>query len=656
MIGDPALTFWRHYAEREGALTDDDGERILMVLPRSMQDRFGLSETIAATSDPGLAREEGALLLIPGHPVLDAAAGHVLEEGDSGQLWAGWPARPLPTGGQLLAAARERVGVDHGRIDAGGVPLPRYAPVLRVGVQVTYSLHDRFYEREEVWVDATAGLPLPDDAGRQLGALPQLQGKPPHPSLEPDLTAAVGAAHRLLEERAEVRLKVLAQQAVHIQEDEQALAENYYRTALESIAQRREAAPAERRPLLDAQAETTRAEWARRRHEIQQKFEARHELRPVRLHLWWIPAMTVPVVIRRGGRGFPFSLTWWLPTGGFAPVGCPSCGSGAPLVAARDRIVCRACLAPAPPPAAPVPRASPAGSRVPELAAAVPQPASQGPALVPEGGRPAADAEAPRPEVEDLLARALEMARQQAREYEKVRARVTRIGDVLGFTFWQAVVGRDSWPRKRASPDSPLRVLYHLYGAEGPLRAIGLPPGAVPVRSSSFTHDPAVGILHCTDGLILTRDAEYPFSLHWRTVGGKPAVEEVLPALGATSARIAMKRATVWAAASLYAGAPSPRAELDPVAAELWSSELPSSGLPVLVRCLAAWWRLQGARLPEVPAVTMAAAVAAVVGRRAGLTRTREGTAADYAADPREVAATARVLQSLLGLAPDRWW
>ncbi|MHB8555625.1 MAG: hypothetical protein ACYDCB_08240 [Candidatus Dormibacteria bacterium] len=656
MSGDPALTFWRHYAEREGALTDDDGERILMVLPRSMQERFGLSETIAATSDPGLAREEGALLLIPGHPVLDAAAGHVLEEGDSGQLWAGWPARSLPTAGQLLAAAREGVGVDHGRIDAGGVPMPRYAPVLRVGVQVTYSLHDRFYEREEAWVDAAAGLPLTDDAGRQLGALPQLQGKPPHPALEPGLTAAVGAAHRQLEERAEVRLKVLAQQAVHIQEDEQALAENYYRTALESIAQRRGAALPERRPLLDAQAETTRAEWARRKHEIQQKFEARHELRPVRLHLWWIPAMTVPVVIRRGGRGFPFSLTWWLPTGGFAPVRCPSCGSGAPLVAARDRLGCRACLAPAPLPAAPVPRASPAGSRAPKPAAAVPQPAAERPVRLPEDGRPAADAEAPTPDIEDLLARALETARQRAREYEKVRARVTRIGDTLGFTFWQAVVGHDSWPRKRASPDSPLRVLYHVYGAEGPLRAIGLPPGAVPVRSSSLTHDPAAGVLHCTDGLILTRDAEYPFSLHWRIVGGKPAVEEVLPALGATSARIAMKRATVWAAASLYGGAPSPRVELDPVAAALWSSELPISGLPVLVRCLAAWGRLQGARLPEVPAAIMAAALSAVVGRRAGLVRTKEGAAADYAADPGQVAATARVLQALLGLAPDRWW
>ncbi|MHB1501032.1 MAG: hypothetical protein ACYCYK_07680 [Candidatus Dormibacteria bacterium] len=655
MSDDPALRFWRHYAEREGALTEEDGGRTLMVLPRSMQQRFGLSETVAITADPALAREEGALLLIAGHPLLDAAAGQVLEEGDGGHLWLAWPSAPLPTAASLLGQARDGVGVDHGRIDQAGVPVPTYAPVLRVGVRATYSLHDRFHEQEEVWVDALSGLPMAPALGQQVAGLPALEGRPVHPALDPDLTRAVAGAHRRLEERTATRMAALARQVARFRDDEQALAEEYYKTALESIDQRRQGSSSDRQRLLEAQADATRQEWARRRQEIQQKFEPQMELSPVRLHLVWVPAMSVPAVVHRGQRAFPLTLIWWLPTGGFAPVGCPSCGSPAQLVAGRDRLVCRGCQprpesVPVPPPS----RLPPRGGKQPPAPTAAPPAPPPAPVL----RRSSQERGGLDPEALSLewLDEAFEVVRQQAMASAARRRRVIRIGDNLGFSFWQAVVDHDPWPRKRADPDSPLRVAYRLFGAEGPLRALGIPPGVTPDQSSSSTFDPGPGLLHCTDGLILTRAGEFPFSLHWRIVAGKPVVEEVLPVLGAVDARIPMNSVSPVAVRGLFGAAPSPHGELDPVAALLWTSELPRSGLPLVLRCLAAWGRAQRSPLPDAPPEHMAAALTAIVGRRAGLNLTRERAAAAYSVDPRQVAALARLLQPLLGLSVKQWW
>ncbi len=647
MISDPALRFWRHYAERQGALAEEEGAQTLMVLPASLQQRFGLNETIAITSDPALAREEGALLLIAGHPLLDEAAGEVLEEGDGGHLWLAWPSGPLPTAVSLREQARNAMGVDHGRIDLGGIPVPRYVPILRVGARATYSLHEQFHEQDEVWVDAVSGLPLPAPLLRRLIGLPTLEGRPPHLALEAELTKALEGAHHELVERTSRRTAELARQVMRFREDEQSLAEAYYKTALESIDQRRQGAAADRQRLLDAQAEATRAEWARRQQEIQQKFEPRWELSPFRLHLIWLPAMVLPVVIHRGQRSFPLPLVWWLQLDAFAPVACPSCGALAPLVAARDRLACRICRPNPEPAPAPTPKRA-SGSSKERPAAQEPEVAqpSPGPDRQLPGGLSG----------EGLLASALAELRRQAREEEVRRQRIIRIGDKLGFSFWQAVVANDPWPRKRAGQDTPLRVAYRLLGADAPLRVLGMPPGAVPYRSSSGTFDPEPGLSYCTDGLILTRAGDFPFSLHWRMVAGKPVVEEVLPVLGATDSRISMNSITAASARELFRAVPQLRADLDPVAELLWTLELPRSGLPLVLRCLASWSRLQGQSLPDAPSPVMAAALVAIVARRAGLNLTREGAASAYSADPQQVSALARLLRPLLGLSVQRWW
>jgi hypothetical protein len=638
---EPALRFWLRYVEREGALVDRAGDAPLVVLTPALQRRLELSETVAVTADPDVAREDGALLLAPGHPLLDAAASCVLDEGDAGTIRLEWPARPPLGGEQLLALARDRVGIDHGRIDLDGPPQARYAPVLRVGAQVTYVVNDHFHEREELWIDARSGLPLPAEVARQIELAPRAgaEARPDRPSLDVDLAAAVAAAHGLLDERAAARRSVLGRQSAAGLRDELAQAERFYDSSLESIPQRREAAPADRRRLYEDRADATRAERARRLDEIREKYAARCEIRPVRLHVVLLPALHLPLVVRRGARTFPFALTWWLTAARFADVRCPGCGALAQLVAAKDRLGCRSCVEvrapeplpepvrpePAPAPAQPAPRARPAPVPVP------PPPAERDPA---------------------------ELAAEWQRDYARLRGRVQRVGKDLGHRLWESVLNADAWPRKRADPHSPLRVVHRLYGAEGPLRAIGVPPGSRPDETSTVTGDPMPGLPHWTCGSVVAGGRPYQFSLAWRLEDGKPLLLEVVPFRSMQYGDLG----TAWmlpvqVAGLLYLRVPDPVIELDPVADLLWRKELAVQGLPVVARCLAAWWRVaDDPGLPAHPPETLAAALAASVGRRAGAGRTRPAAAATYGADPAGVGAAARRLQSLLGLSDSRWW
>jgi len=721
---EPAFRFWLRYAEREGALAEPRGDHALLVLPRAMQEHLGLPESIAATTDPEVARDEGALLLIPGHPVMDAAAGHVLEQGDAGTIWLDWPAKVPPTTEALLAQARDRIGVDHGRLDQVGAAVPRYAPVLRVGVQVTYTVHDPVHEREEVWVDARTGLPVRMELGRRLSEAHRLEGRPQHLAAEPDLARAVAAAHAGLEARVRLRLRQLARLAEAATADELALAESYYTGQLESIARRRETAPVERQRLLDAQDEVTRAERSRRLAAIREAAAPRFAIRPIRLHLLFVPALQLEVAVRRGDRRFPLALTWWLTPAEFSPLRCPACGSGSPLVAARDRLGCRTCVEPRtqpaaavgqeaapaepaapgtadPPPAQPVPppatepRRTDAIRRPASAAAPAPPPAADPatqltlalgavaapppPGPPPPGARPPARrAPAPtgrrlpptpergphHPETRaDRADRAPAAVRQvmdhlrQLHEAEVRQERASRVGHKLAGDFWAAVSRGDPAPRKRSDPGSPLRVLYRLYGGGGPLIGVGLPVGILPSEGGFVTLEAEPGYLQCTTGELLAGGVVYPFSLRWHLAAGRPAIDEVLPFEGAEDARLPRPDLGPRVAPQLFAGAPPPRIPLDPVADRLWQVELPRFGLPLVVRCLAAWGRLGGvAALPDQPAPVVAAALAALVARRAGLGRTRDAAAADHGADPAAVRAAAGALRDSLQLTDERGW
>ncbi len=213
---DPAVQFWLRYVEAEGGLHEDAGDQVLAMLPEELRTALDLPEEVAVTADPEVAREDGALLLLPGHPVLDQAAASVLEQGDGGSAWLPWPEAVLPAPAALLERARERFDVDHGRIDAGGHPARVYLPVLRVGALVSYTagLGGRFQEREEVWVDARSGLALGGSLVRTVAQAPLLEvPDASHRVLVPDLVKALAGAHASIEDRALARREALATQA-----------------------------------------------------------------------------------------------------------------------------------------------------------------------------------------------------------------------------------------------------------------------------------------------------------------------------------------------------------------------------------------------------------------------------------------------------------
>jgi hypothetical protein len=342
--GEAGLRFWLRYVESVDGLVEDMGDSTLVVLPPRQQAELELPEELMVTSDPDVAREDGATFVAAGHPVLAKAAATVLAEGDVGVLSVPAPASIPPDSQTLLAKAREQVPVDHGRIDLAGSVTRGIRPVLRVGALANYtvSAEDHFQERLECWVDVTTRLPLPDKVISRLVQLePVVAGGS---TAIPRLGAAVAEAHRLIEADAVRRQAVLSSQARDACEAERDRARVYYEEALASIERRLAFAPDDRRELLAARADSTRAEQARRLAEIEEKYQATHEIKPYRLHLVQVPILRCPVEVLRGSRRYPLVLEWLLPVSCFAGLRCPSCGEPAPLVAKKTMLGCQRCL------------------------------------------------------------------------------------------------------------------------------------------------------------------------------------------------------------------------------------------------------------------------------------------------------------------------
>jgi hypothetical protein len=321
-----------------------------VLLPPDLQSVLRLPEALAVTADPEVAYEQpGTVLLIAGHPALETSIARVLERGDVGHAYFPWPATPLPTSQTLLGQARETIDVDHGRIDLEGDAARVYVPILRLGVLATYTLDERFHEREEVWIEARDGVPFDDPAIRARFA--RLSPLLPSPegfgrTVGADLRWALSVGHEALLTRIVARAGELSRQARKALRSELARAEAYYESALETIARRIEGATPERQALLQAQSQTTQLEHTRRVREIERKFEPTYEVQPFRAHLVRVPALALQVTIRRGERAYPFELTWLLPTRGFAPFRCPACRALSQLIAGRERLGCTRCLAP----------------------------------------------------------------------------------------------------------------------------------------------------------------------------------------------------------------------------------------------------------------------------------------------------------------------
>jgi hypothetical protein len=527
-----------------------------------------------------------------------------------------------------------------------------YLPVLRVGAMVSYSasLEDRFQERGEVWVDARTCLPLEAPMRAHVASQSLEAGMDPaRPMLDCDLPAALATAHTLIEGRALARRAELSGQTRAAREEELRRAATYYATALESIAARAATAPQERRGLLASQAEVTITERDRRLAEIEERFEPRHEIQPFRLHLVAVPALSMPVSVRRGDRAFPLTVTW-VPGGvGFLPLRCPHCGDSSPLVAGRDRLGCRTCIPrPAVEPAPTAPRQEhPQGSsedRAPKVAAQSQQPQRPvAPARSParSGGQP--------PTGKPRRATGPAKATKGSVSHGASNERLFKLGAKLATAFWDAAALGCRWRGKATAAHSPMSVLARLYGTQGPFRAIGVPPGALPLDMMVRETQPHPTSPHTTSGLLSTSAGSFFYTLRWQVAQGDPLVGEVLPHLCPDGALVAASSLPAIVASELL-NPPPPRTPLDPVETQIWEETMGIIGLSFVVRCLAHWWQIRAATGTEshAPGV-MAAAIVERARARAGLRPRTAGQSTLWSPDPSSIQAAKADIDRLIG-------
>ena len=656
VAADPALGFWLRHVAAAGGLWEPEGPAAYVVLPPPLRDAYRLPEELRVTADPDVAREDGAALLAAGHPVLAEAADRVLTSGDAGHLVLARPASVPPGREVLLTQLRDAFPIGHGRIDLAGEPEVVLHPVARVGALITYELsaEDRFQEQAERWVDVPARRELPAALAAHLVRAEISERGVARPA--EGLLPAIGEAHRLIDAGATARREALGAEVIGACQAESGRAAAYYADAISGIERRLATAPADRRAVLEQRLRSTREEKARRLAEIAEKYEARHTIRPYRLHVIHVPGLRVSVDVRRGDRRYPMIFDWLMPAGAFAPVRCPSCGGEAPLVAGKLKLGCETCLPPTPAAAAtPVSAAPPAvpgpAARPPAASRPVPGPARResGPAERESGAaRPQSGAARPA----SGPAPAPPRAKRQPAMPPKVRKERQKATGTVAERMWRAVSAGDIRAAgKILLPGSPAAALVRALGPAGLTRVIGMPLGEVPEKFVAETDgDTVAGTLLGHGG------AECTYYIYCRD--GRAA--EVLPFPLQPDESfwpfywLGRRPGDRWATGK-FAAAPG----RDPVEGPLVSVGSSWNGLPVAARSLAAWERISGDHEPLLSAHaprTLAAAVQRLVAYRAG-SRAGFAEAADaYRVPEEEVRRADRAVRRLLALGPDRPW
>lgn len=662
----PALRFFVDLVEQEGGAAEFRPESVLLLVGDRLRHLLGLPEELTVSEDPEVVDEEGGLLAVPGQPVISDAAETVLKHGDAGWRHLDWPSAPPPARERLQEAAREEFDVDHGRLDVDGQPASCWLPVLQVTALLDHriSLDERYEERAEVLVDGRSGGLLPPRIAESLaakGSRPGLGTGCVH--LEPDLPRAVAAAHAALDARAAGRQEALVRDSRGALQAECDRVDAYYRSVLESVTTRRDGASLERARLYDAQEEATRAEWSRRREETEAKFTGRHEVLPFRLHIIEVPAIRVPVIVRRGERRFDLHLDWLLPFSCYLPCRCPQCGAGEALVAGRDRLGCRGCLvsliAPAPateapttPPGPSPPSSDPVASLSTGIESYLPglEPRPEGRA--PEGRRPPSIVmPGPRRSEKDLP---IDAAKREAASRVRMK-RLEKVWRDVPYELWKAVARYERC--RSVAPRSPLEALYRCYGPSGPAIALGLTPDARLLGMRSFMPKEVVEDIVSSDGTLQTSEGVVPFSLRWRMAGKSPSMVEVLPmrSPGGGRALPSLRHFDRRIADRLSASAPRPEG-LGPVETLVWQHAV-GEGLPLAVRCLALYWKVQGQRrVEQLSNRPLAVAVVALARRSSRMRGGADSVARRCGVDVAAVREAFEVLEVVLGAAEAHLW
>lgn len=646
---DPALDFWFRHVAAEGGLCEPGDEASYVVLPPALSDRYRLPEELRVTGDPDIARDEGVTLLALGHPVLSDAAERTLAAGDPGYVLLAGPTSMPPSPEVLLAAVRDAVPIDHGKIDLTEAVTAVRHQVLRVGALVTFELsaEDRFQEQAERWVDVPSRRLLPAGIAERLARAATDSGRVP--SDPGQLLPAIAEAHRLIDAAALARRETLAGEVDGTYQAERARAVAYYADAIAAIERRLATAHADRRAVLEERLRGTREEEARRLAEIAEKYAASHVIRPYRLHVIEVPALRLPTDVRRGDRRYPMTFDWLLPAGAFAPVRCPSCGGGAPLVAGKQKLGCETCLPPRVESAAPPSAKAGAGAKAAQPSAA---------ATAPTKEKATASQPRPTPKVPPKARTARASPPREPVVPPRARQRETRRPtEELAAELWTAVAGGLSENASRLlEPGSPAAALYRVFGPSGLTQAIGLAPDVPPYSYTAGRYrlgasaDLVSGILTGMD------ESTHTYFLSHRS--GR--ITEVLPCPVYTSGEL-------WHAfwrwhhghESWTRGRVPRAASLDLVGRALFTTGPLWHGLAVTARSVAAWERISDFHqrlLAGRSPLAVAAAVDRLIDYRAGGRGAFAAAAEAYRVAELDLRSADRAIRPLVALGPDRPW
>ena len=207
-------------------------------------------------------------------------------------------------------------------------------------------------------------------------------------------------------------------------------------------------------------------------------------------------------------------------------------------------------------------------------------------------------------------------------------------------------------------PAGAYAAVIRLYGTTGPAVAAGLGPGERPESLTSASAVRGEDELAGTSGYLSTGRGDYTYLLRWHPQ--TRLVSEVLPFGNWVSARLPSAR---WllspGAARMFGGLPEPDADLDPVALRLWRKALATNGVPVTLRCLAAWWRIGDG--PELAAGHRPSVLAAAIHRMTAYRAAEAGSTHDaiaglYGVTPSDTRAITPLLQARLQLTTTQPW
>ncbi len=143
----------------------------------------------------------------------------------------------------------------------------------------------------------------------------------------------------------------------------------------------------------------------------------------------------------------------------------------------------------------------------------------------------------------------------------------------------------------------------------------------------------------------------FPFAIRWKPVDPQhAAISEIVPSCDDDEVLALLPESAEPAAAPNLLRPPKPACRLDAVGTSLWSVALPTVGLPVVVRCLAAWWRpaVQEAA-SGLPAATVAAALVYIVTRHLPLRPLKDEVAQSHGIATAALTRAQRRLEGALG-------